>query len=184
MENASKALIIAGTILISVMIVSLAVYVFNMFGKYSESKYSEIEQHQIAEFNNRFYKFYGSTVNSEGVAKPIECTIHDIVSLANFAQKHNIKNELVEEVVQGNNAYKKGNGVTIDNSLYVQIDLNGESNNLELKSNSYLVSLIKKNDLKEDEFGKKTEIKYYKCTVCEPRGENERVNYVRFEEIN
>ena len=184
MENASKALIMAGTILMSVMIISLAVYIFNVFGRYSEGRYSEIEGHQIAEFNDRFYKYYGTTLNSEGVSKPVECTIHDIVSLANFAQKHNFKNQLIEEKIQGNNVYKIIDGVTVDNSLYVQIDLKGENDNLELKSNSYLVSLIKANDLKEDDQGKRTEIKYYKCTVCEPRGNNKRVNYVSFEEIN
>lgn len=184
MENASKALIMAGEILIGVMIISMGVYIFNMFATYSEEKYSRIEEAQIAEFNDRFYKFYGTTLNDKGVAKPIECTIHDIVSLANFAQKHNLQNDLIEEKVQGNNAYRKIEGVTTTNSLYVQIDLTGESENLELKSNSYLVNLIKQNDLKEDDSGKKTETKYYKCTVCEPRGENKTVNYVRFTEIN
>ncbi len=183
MENASKALIIAAEILLGVMIISLAVYVFNMFAGYSEERYSKIEETQIAEFNDRFYKFYGTTLNSEGVAKPIECTIHDIVSLANFAQKHNLEYSLIEEGGQGSDSYKKIAGVTTTNSLYVQIDLQGESNNLELKSNSYLVNLIKQNDLKEDAEGKKTETKYYECVVCEPQGGNKRVNYVRFKEI-
>lgn len=183
MENASKALIMAAEILIGVMIISFGVYIFNMFGKYSEERHNEIEELQIAEFNDRFYKFYGTTLNSAGVSRPIECTIHDIVSLANFAQKYNLENSLIEEKIQGNNSYKKIDGVTTTNSLYIQIDLRGESENLELKSNSYLVNLIKENDLKEDAQGKKTETKYYKCTVCEPQGGNKRINYVKFEEI-
>ena len=35
MENASKALIMAAEVLIGVMIISIGVYLFNVFGQYS-----------------------------------------------------------------------------------------------------------------------------------------------------
>lgn len=183
MENASKALIMAAEILIGIMIISLGVYIFNMFAEFSQQRYQEIEDTQIAEFNERFYKYYGTKTDDAGNVVPIECTIHDIVSLANFAQKHNLENDLIESQSSGTDSYKIKTGVNTTTSLYVQIELKGKTTNLELKSNSYLVDLIKQNDLQEDDLGKKTETKYYKCTACEPRGSNERVNYIKFEEI-
>ena len=43
MENASKALIMAAEILIGVMIISVGVYLFNMFANYSSERYKKIE---------------------------------------------------------------------------------------------------------------------------------------------
>lgn len=183
MENASKALIIAAEVLIGMIVISIGVYLFKYFSNYSEENYKIIETTQITEFNNKFLKFYGETTVN-GVKKPIECTIHDIVSLANLAQRTNIENDLIEEHKQGNNQFQKKEDVDIDNSLYIQINLYNKTNkidNLELKSNEYLITLIKENDLIEDELsGKKTKIKYYKCITCESKGNNSRINLVEF----
>lgn len=89
MENASKALIMAAEVLIGVMIISIGVYLFNVFGQYSADNTKRIEDTQISEFNNQFLKFYGSRTNDEGKVEPIKCTIHDIVSLANLAKENN-----------------------------------------------------------------------------------------------
>lgn len=174
MENASKALIMAAEILIGIMILSAMVYMFNVFAGYSEDRYKEIEDTQVAEFNNRFLKFYGTKKNENGVEKPIECTIHDITSLANFAQKHNIEYEVNE-----NTGYS-------ENTLYVQIDLENKKN-LEKCSNSELVKLIKDNDLKlvlDEDIGKEIpKTKYYKCVKCDINNDTGRVNHIVFEEI-
>ena len=53
MENASKALIMAATILIGVMIISILGYAFNMFARYSEEKYNQIEDVQIDRYDPR-----------------------------------------------------------------------------------------------------------------------------------
>ena len=174
MENASKALIMAAEILIGIMILSIMVYMFNVFAGYSEDRYKEIEDTQIAEFNNRFFKFYGTRQDENGKERPIECTIHDITSLANFAQKHNIEYE-----VNDNTGYS-------ENTLYVQIDL-GNKKNIEKYTNSQLVQLIKANDIEQvldKDTGKYvTETKYYKCVKCEVDNTTGRVNYIKFEEI-
>lgn len=174
MENASKALIMVAEILIGVMILSIGVYLFNYFASYSTERYKEIEDVQIAEFNNRFLKFYGTRVNDSGKVIPIECTIHDIASLANLAQKHNIDKEL-----------ENSSGFA-ENTLYVQIDL-GSKKNIEKYTNHQLTQLMKENDIKkvvDETTGKMTvETKYYKCVVCNVNTQTRRVNYVRFEEL-
>ena len=58
MENASKALILAGEILLGIMLLSIGVYVFNLFGDFSQNMSSEIEKSQITEFNEQFLRYY------------------------------------------------------------------------------------------------------------------------------
>lgn len=134
MENASKALIMAAEVLIGVMIISIGVYLFNVFGQYSADNTKRIEDTQISEFNNQFLKFYGSRTNDEGKVEPIKCTIHDIVSLANLAKENNKNYGLEKE----------------DNKTrYIRIDIKN-NRNLEKKSNEDLVNLIKENSLMSD----------------------------------
>jgi len=56
MENASKALIMAASILIGVMIISVGVALFNSFGGFSKDIMTGIEETQVAEFNTQFLK--------------------------------------------------------------------------------------------------------------------------------
>lgn len=180
MENASKALIMVAEILIGVMIISVGVYLFNMFANYSSERYKKIEDTQIAEFNSQFLIYYGN--GQDG--KPIECTIHNIVGLANLAQKNNLEKDLIEKVdkTNGNNDYQIKSNISTTNSEYIQIDL-GNIKNLELKSEKYITNLIKQNDLTNDYMGNKTEVKYFRCTDCTSYGSNKKINYVRFVEI-
>ena len=78
MENASKAILMAAGILIGVMIISIGVYLFATFGGTSQNIQEQIDGRVVAEFNNNFEKFSN-----------VDCTIHDIVSLAGFAKKNN-----------------------------------------------------------------------------------------------
>lgn len=182
MENASKALIMAAEVLIGVMIISIGVYIFHIFAEYSAQRYKEMEDVQIAEFNTQFLKFYGTKKDSNGKSVPKECRIHDIMGIANLAQKNNLENYLIETVKQGNKTgFQIKTGVNITNSIYVQVDL-GNIKNLELKSNADLVKLIKENDLTESVTGEKSDIKYYWCKEY-TLGSTGRVNYIKFVEL-
>lgn len=79
MENASKALLMAASILVGVLLISIGVYLFTVFGN-SGAKISErITQSQIDQFNAQFTKYEGNTT----------CRIHDIISVANLAKENN-----------------------------------------------------------------------------------------------
>ena len=79
MENASKALIMAGGVLIGVLIISLAVYLFVSFGQTSAEINSQNAQKQINQFNSQFTSYEGNN----------QLTIHDVVTVANFAMENN-----------------------------------------------------------------------------------------------
>lgn len=85
MENASKALIMAGGILIGLLIISLAVYLFVDFGKTAADINDQNADQQIVEFNSRFTQ-YESYKDDAGNWKT---TIYDIISLAGYAKENN-----------------------------------------------------------------------------------------------
>ena len=62
MENASKALIIAGAILLSILIIALGVFVFNQ-AKGSVGKVNLSEQ-EVAAFNSKFESYSGKQLGS------------------------------------------------------------------------------------------------------------------------
>ena len=97
MENASKALIMAAEILVSIMVISIGVFVFNEMGQYSAETTQDMEATQIAQFNTQFTQYYGSITTYDDAGNvesqsPIPCTIHDIVGLANLAKQVNYEN--------------------------------------------------------------------------------------------
>ena len=61
MENASKALIIAGAILLSILLISLGIMIFNT--AQDTTKNSGMNQAQVASFNNKFTKYDGDENN-------------------------------------------------------------------------------------------------------------------------
>lgn len=177
MENASKALIMAAEILVGVMIISIGVYLFNVMGKYSSETTKQMEDTQIAQFNNQFLKFYGTTTSDSGETVPISCTIHDIIGLANLAKQTNNENGF-EEAQQ-----------ISDSTYYIQIDLQigfTTYRNLETMSQKELIDILKNNDIinEVDSEGKETpKVKYFKCETCTVGEVTKRVNYMKFVEF-
>ncbi len=81
MENASKALIMAGGVLIGILILSLAVYLFIDFGGKAERIHDQITSNQLTQFNAQF--------NVYETRKDV--TIYQIISLVNLAKENNDK---------------------------------------------------------------------------------------------
>ncbi len=79
MENASKALIMAGEILIGVLIISLASYIFIQFGTFSRKLNEKIDEAEINQFNVNFTNFSGRA----------NINMQDISSLINLAKQRN-----------------------------------------------------------------------------------------------
>ena len=89
MENASKALIMAGSILIGVLLVALMVYFFTSASGVRRSYSQHINNTRMTEFNTKFTKYAigaGQYINSGGTDY---ATIHDIITLANYAEEFN-----------------------------------------------------------------------------------------------
>ena len=78
MENASKALIIAGGILISLIVISMLMLVANSLGAGARANEERIEHEQMVAFNRRFEAFNRDRLNGQ-----------DVISLVNMAINNN-----------------------------------------------------------------------------------------------
>lgn len=127
MENASKALIMAAGILISVLILSLAVYLIATFGSSSAEIQKINEEKIISEFNSQFTVYDGRK----------DLTIYDVITVANYAKENNEKYELTEENRGKENTYY----------ISVKLDNNFIENMTVAKQNEYL-----EKDIKDDKY--------------------------------
>lgn len=170
MENASKALIMAGGILIAIIIMSIGVYLFVSFGGTGKEIQQKIDSRVLAEFNNNFLQYENNK----------EITIHDIVSLANFAKKNN-----------SDFGYKKEN---INNPYYIEVFLDDRdvvANQRELTFVDDYTTIIQKNSrpmqTKNDETKQwETHTKYYFATITKWNEEESgyrRVKKIVFEPV-
>ena len=66
MENASKALIIAGAILLAILIIALGVYIFNQAK--STTNVDELTNQQVQAHNNTFFNYEGSINGTQAKA--------------------------------------------------------------------------------------------------------------------
>ena len=173
MENASKALIMAASVLLGVMILSIGAYLFYVYSNYSADAYQKMEDNQISEFNAQFLKYYGNTNrtyvddrgNIQEIEGPILCTIHNIMSLANLAAQNNIQYGFIGEDDQS--GYD-------ENTYYIQIDIankhgNITNRNLEKLNNDNKIQLLQANSNKQ-----------YICTDAIVSNATKRVCYMKF----
>lgn len=160
MENASKALIISASILIGVIILSIAVYLFASFGGTSREIQKKMDSRALAEFNNNFTKYLDSN----------SCTIHDIVNLAKFARKTNEEMEYTT--------------ADSDKPYYVQVIL--DKKDITQYSEEQLIDLLNNNSIAKDSDGNSIgSLQYYRCEDVRfdnPDNPN-RVSKIIFKEV-
>ena len=102
MENATKALLMSAGILIGILIISLAVYLFRNIESINE-KYEETEKtKELAIYNNKFERYESRS----------DLTIHDLVTIFNFTDEYEKK-------------YNKIITVKLDGTTFNITDVNG-----------------------------------------------------------
>ena len=67
MENASKALIIAGAILVSILLISVGVIIINSTGKMTDQVGTSTDKMAIDTFNAQFTSYEGNAVSSSQI---------------------------------------------------------------------------------------------------------------------
>lgn len=144
MENASKALIMVAGVLIGILILSLAVYLFTSFGSTSAEVYKKNQENQLNQFNTQFTSYIGTDI-----------TIYDVITVANLATENNRFYE-----------FPKRNTLTNGNDNYISVFLEGKGyieggNNSNVNSN--YEELIRNDIISINDTNK--ELPRYTCTV-------------------
>ncbi len=88
MENATKALLMAGGVLIAILIITIFIAVLQSTGGVSKRYKESISSEQITTFNSNFTKYLGQ-----------DLTIHEVVTICNFAKDNNI--HIVNSIING-----------------------------------------------------------------------------------
>lgn len=84
MENASKALIIAGAILIAIVLITLGVVILQQGDKTTGTGETALNSREIESFNSQFQKYEGTSVSGTNVRALINA-----VNSSNAAQRNN-----------------------------------------------------------------------------------------------
>lgn len=174
MENASKALLMAATVLVGVLLLSLGTYLFTIFSNFSADTTLKMNQKNIDEFNAQFYKY--KSYKDESGNWQNKCRAQDIVSIANIAKENNIKYDytVADEnsgsyyikviIKQGMHTISHFEAESIDSYKDFLRDYSGEK---VLDANGEVISY---------------KIKYFICTDVQIRPDNKRVCSITFEE--
>ena len=81
MENASKALLIAGGVLAGILLLTLFSYILLQMKGFASKHYAEMSEHETAEFNQQFLKYEGRD----------DLSIQDVITIINLAKNNNEK---------------------------------------------------------------------------------------------
>lgn len=79
MENATKALLIAGGVLIAIIIMSVMIITFQKTGNVSKTYDKTIDQEEISKFNENFTRYLGK-----------ELSIQQAITITNFANSNGV----------------------------------------------------------------------------------------------
>lgn len=165
MENASKALLMAASVLIGLLIISLAVYLFITFGTQSAQMHRQIDENRLGEFNSQFTSYEGK----DGL------TIYDVITVANLATENNRYYEF------------KSRGKNENKGLDYYITVILEDQNIEFGNNKTTIEINEKynqlisKDIKEIS-SEKSDLKSYKCQSASVSKTTGRVYEVIFKE--
>ena len=138
MENASTALLMAAGVLMGVVILSLAAYLFVTFSSSADDVKSEIANNQLNKFNSQFLAY----------EQREDLTVYDILTAVNLAENNN-------------KYYQLEPGDT--NYITVKVD-NSVVNSTDIEKKIKPESLEKEGEMKEDNLGGKS-LKNYRCNV-------------------
>ena len=187
MENATKALLIGAGVLLGVMILSLAVYLYSSFGGTAQIIQDRIDMGYVNQFNNRFLAFQSKNYYGSGEPENA-CTVYDIITVVNMA-----------------NEYNEANGFKVGDSDFIAVYIGSSENDNNINKivndkskSSYITGdnlnkYTKGTELTADTYGGKEQpdpsddlsiyykLRRYNC-YCHIHDETSRISYVVFVE--
>lgn len=184
MENMSRAILMAGGILIAVLVISLLVVARTQWGKYQAKKDEAKSNEQVAEFNKRF-EAYNSVITGSKV-----------VSLVNLAEDMNKKygeDQGYKQVkIYAKLMNEDGSFPGTDSKNYMIKNHNGKkysemNSYIELiRGKNFFEGNIQKGDLNYGtykDFTSQFKTSYFKCTDIVYNYENARVYEMYFDQV-
>lgn len=159
MENASKALLMAAGVLIGVLILTLAVYLFATFGATSAELHKQQATDRLNEFNSQFTSY--EEKNENGL------TIYDFITVASLATENNKYYDLPDKIIASASLLP-----TNQSDYYVSVFIDGKYTNYGFgkdtesnEANEKYQNLIKEELDKIKPTGTEEKLPLYECTA-------------------
>ena len=125
MENASKALIIAGAILLAILLISLGIMIFNQAQDTVSG--SGMDQAAVSTFNNQLLKYEG---NIKGTM--VKSMIQEVLAINAEADNNDSITVSVKLGEQGETTTPKTSSIINNNTYKVVMSYEGTSNRINL----------------------------------------------------
>lgn len=157
MDNAAKALVIAGGILLAIIIISLGVYIWQLSGNFLNQGEIEKEQEKIKAFNQEYESYQRQNIRGT-----------DVVTIINKIRNNNYKNAQVEEL-------------QITWEINLKQDFTDDNNQVILKKGKHVetTSGSKINQAMDNGDFKRL---YFKCDSLSYNNKTGRVNKIVFQQ--
>lgn len=120
MENAAKALLIAGGVLIAILLLTLFSYLYTKMGESTNDIYALMNQSEISEFNQKFLNYSGRGINPN--TTPL--TVQDVATLINLAQDSKNNSDYAADI----SVNYEGNNLLETENYYSWLEQNQASN--------------------------------------------------------
>ena len=124
MENASKALIIAGAILISILLISIGIILINSGRDITSTGASQMQSQKISAFNNKFLAYEGKKKGSE---------ISGLIGEVNASNASDSEHQVT---VYAPATIKNAGGLGSTTSYTVKLHYNGDTTDIKGSSTS------------------------------------------------
>ena len=161
MDNAAKALMIAGGILLAILVISMGVYIWQLSGDFINQGENEKEQERIIAFNREYESYQRQALRGA-----------DVITIINKVRNNNIKNKDAQELL-------------ITWEINLKQDLTGENNKTILKKGKHTEELSgsRFTQLFEDKNAVKSfKNLYFRCEALEYNETTGKVNKIIFQE--
>lgn len=129
MENASKALVVAGAVLIAVLMLVIAVTLHNRYRATAQNIEGTQAAQELGDFNSEFEKYIGRK----------DITIQEVLTVKNLIAEYNEKGVYVQAYLGDENL----NNLSTDDATYLKINTNKKYEFVEIKYNDGRVNYIK-----------------------------------------
>lgn len=162
MENASKALIMAAGVLITILVASLWIFVFRQMASGVSNVNKIMETSEITEFNQQFLKYDGRGKKdaSGNIVNPLN--IHDVITIVNIS-RNNDKQETFPVHVE---------------VLFVTHPIDSFVNSDLSKWSDAKLKNLMLNDIKHPETGDTEDYRKYYCEVKYSENDERFVNKI------
>lgn len=141
MENATKALLIAGSVLIAILLIAMGVKIFNSTSGTTEAAQSTMDATAIATFNNKFLQYIGDNKSKTQVISVANAIIANNatsdykVQFSGFGQSSGpfTSSDDITTYINNNEEFKNSN----KNIFHIKynIDSTGRINKIEITYN-------------------------------------------------